>query len=72
MSIYDPEARALQVIEAAIMAGRDELVAAGYVYHREGWAYLSHAGVAAALQHDAKPRRDQRWYRKQNNLPERD
>lgn len=49
---------------------RDERVALGLAHHRGGWAYLSHAGVAAAISAPVKDWHDQRWYRKQQNLPE--
>lgn len=51
-------------------AGRGELVANGLAFHDEGWASLTARGVAMAVAAPVRGWADQRWYRKQNNLPE--
>lgn len=49
-------------------SGRDELVANGLAFRYEGWQALTSFGLKMALEHPAKNRIDQKWYRKQQNL----
>jgi hypothetical protein len=46
--------------------GRDYLVNAKLANHKNGWAYLTNAGVALATTVDVKNRKNKRWYKKQN------
>lgn len=51
-------------------AGRTELIDAELAERENGWNYLTRDGIRAAIEWDCKGKYDQRWYRKQRNLPE--
>ncbi len=47
---------------------RDELVELGLAIHRNGWAFLTEAGVDMAIKAPVKDWHNQAWYRKQQNI----
>ena len=50
-------------------SGRDELLKLGIIFRTEGWQSLTEWGVTVAIEAPVKGWADQRWYRKQRNLP---